>query len=344
MAAAGGQNEEHVAPRWNELAGHLSFVFVRLLRAVPVLIGIAALNFLLIQLVPGDAADVLAGESGAASPEFMADVRARFGLDKPLHVRFGLYLWNLLHFDLGHSFRFGLPVTKLLLVHLGPTLLLMTTAILFAFSSGVFFGILAARLVNRWPDALISVVALVVYATPVFWFGLMLIVFLSVRLGLLPSGGYETIGPNYVGFAHAVDVARHMVMPVTVLSLFLMALYVRLMRASMLEVASLDFVTTARAKGLSENEIAYRHVLRNSILPMVTMLGLQIGAMLGGSVLVETVFAWPGLGRLAYTAVFQRDINLLLGILLVSSCMVILTNILTDLAYRLIDPRIGAAG
>jgi peptide/nickel transport system permease protein len=342
MATAGIRSDAHETPRWSAVTGHALFVFHRLLRAIPVLIGIAALNFLLIQMVPGDAADVLAGEAGAASPEFMADVRARFGLDKPLHVRFGLYLWNLLHFDLGHSFRFGLPVTKLLLAHLGPTLLLMTTAILLAFGSGIFFGVLAARLVNRWPDALISVVALVVYATPVFWFGLMLIVLLSVRLGLLPSGGFETIGAGHMGLAHVADVARHMVMPVTVLSLFLMALYVRLMRASMLEAAGLDFVTTARAKGLTENEIAYRHVLRNSILPMVTMLGLQIGAMLGGSVLVETVFAWPGLGRLAYTAVFQRDINLLLGILLVSSCMVILINTLTDLAYRLIDPRIGA--
>jgi peptide/nickel transport system permease protein len=326
----------------NEAIAHIWFVLLRLVRALPVLIGIAAVNFLLIQLVPGDAADVLVGEAGAASPEFMAEVRARFGLDQPLHVRFGLYLWNLAHFNLGHSFRFGLPVTSLLLNHLGPTLLLMISAIVLAFGSGVFFGVLAARLVNRWPDSLISVVALVVYATPVFWFGLMLVVLFSVRLGLLPSGGFETIGAGHVGLAHVLDVARHMVMPVTVLSLFLMALYVRLMRASMLDVAGLDFVTTARAKGLSENAIAYRHVLRNSILPMVTMLGLQMGAMLGGSVLVETVFAWPGLGRLAYTAVFQRDINLLLGILLMSSCLVILTNVLTDLAYRLIDPRIGA--
>lgn len=328
--------------RWKDAGGHASFIFNRLLRAVPVLLGIAVLNFLLIQLVPGDAADVLVGEAGAASPEFMADVRARFGLDQPLHIRFGLYLWNLIHFDMGYSFRFGLPVSKLLLSHLGPTLLLMLTAITLAFCSGVFFGVLAARLVNRWPDAVISVVALVVYATPVFWFGLMLIVLFAVQLGWLPSGGYETVGAGYVGIKHVLDVCRHMVMPVTVLSLFLMALYVRLMRASMLDVAGLEFVTTARAKGLSENQIAYRHVLRNSILPMVTMLGLQVGAMLGGSVLIETVFAWPGLGRLAYSAVFQRDINLLLGLLLMASCMVILTNVLTDLVYRFIDPRIGA--
>jgi peptide/nickel transport system permease protein len=324
-------------------SSHMSFVFYRLLRAIPVLIGIAALNFILIQLAPGDAADVLAGETGAASPEFMADVRARFGLDQPLYIRFGLYLWNLLHFDLGHSFRFGLPVSELLLNNLGPTLLLMLTAITLAFCSGVFFGVLAARLVNRWPDAIISVVALIIYATPVFWFGLMLIVLFSIQLGLLPSGGFETVGAGYIGIDRVIDIVRHMLMPVTVLSLFLMALYVRLMRASMLEVAELDFVTTARAKGLSENEIVYRHILRNSILPMVTMLGLQIGAMLGGSVLVETVFAWPGLGRLAYTAVFQRDINLLLGLLLMCSCMVILINILTDLTHRLIDPRIGAS-
>lgn len=323
---------------------HLRFLGTRLLRAVPVIVGIAALNFLLVQIVPGDAVDVLVGEAGAASAEFIAEVRARFGLDQPLHIRFGLYLWNLARLDLGYSFRYGVPVAELIRIHIGPTILLMTTAIALAFCSGVFFGVLAARFVNRWPDALISVVALVVYATPVFWFGLMMIVLFSVRLGILPSGGFETIGAGYTGFDRVLDIARHMAMPVTVLGMFLMALYVRLMRASMLDVAGLDFVATARAKGLSENEIAYRHVLKNSILPMVTMLGLQIGAMLGGSVLVETVFAWPGLGRLAYTAVFQRDINLLLGILLVSSCLVIVTNMLCDLTYRLIDPRIGAAG
>ncbi len=321
-------------------AGLIKFVVRRIVQSIPILFGIAVINFAFVNMAPGDAADVLAGEAGAASPEFMADLRQRYGLDQPLYVQFFIYLGKILTFDLGYSFRYALPVTELLLTHLWPTLLLMLTAILFAFAMGVFLGVLAARCVNRWPDFLISVGALIAYATPVFWLGLMMIVLFSVKLGVLPSSGMQTIGAGYTGLARAADIGRHLIMPATVLGMYLTAFQVRLMRASMLEIGEQDFVTTARSKGLSEGAIAYRHVLRNAILPLVTMLGLQIGAMLGGSVLVETVFAWPGLGRLAYTAVFQRDINLLLGLLFACSFMVVITNIATELAYRLIDPRI----
>jgi peptide/nickel transport system permease protein len=308
--------------------------------AVPIVIGIAVINFLLVNIVPGDAADVLAGEAGAASPEFLDDLRKRYGLDQPLWMRFSLYLGKILTFDLGYSFRYGRPVSELLLDHLWPTILLMLTSVLLAVVVGVAMGVLAARTVNRWPDVLISVASLVVFATPVFWLGLMLIVVFSVRLGVLPSGGMETIGPGYTGLRRAWDIALHLVMPATVLGLYLTAFKVRLMRASVLEVAQQDFVRTARAKGLSEGTIFYGHILRNAIMPIVTMVGLQIGAMLGGAVLVETVFAWPGLGRLAYAAVFQRDINLLLGLLFMCSLMVIATNIVTEVVYRLVDPRI----
>lgn len=318
----------------------LRFALRRLLQAIPVLIGVLAMNFVVANLAPGDMADVLAGEAGAASPEFMAELRAKYGLDQPLIMRFGLYMWNMLQLDLGYSFRYGVPVTELLLRHLWPTLLLMLTSIMMAFVSGVVLGVMAARMVNRWPDYVISITSLIAYATPVFWLGLMMVVVFSIKLGWLPSSGMETISAGYTGLRRAADILMHMIMPATILGLYLTAFYVRLMRASMLEVSGQDFVTTARAKGLSENAIAYRHVLRNAILPMVTMLGLQIGAMLGGAVLVETVFAWPGLGRLAYTAVFQRDLNLLLGLLFMCSIMVIVINIATEIAYRLIDPRI----
>lgn len=315
----------------------------RLIASVPVIIGIAVINFLLVNLVPGDAADVLAGEAGAASPEFLAELRARYGLDQPLWVRFGLYLGKLLTFDLGYSFRYGRPVSELLLDHLWPTILLMLTAIAIAVVFGIVLGLLAARHVNRWPDFVISVASLIMFATPVFWLGLMMIVLFSVHLGILPSGGMETIGPGYTGLRRAGDIALHLVMPASVLGFYLTAFKVRLMRASVLEIAQQDFVRTARAKGLGETSIFYGHILRNAIMPIVTMVGLQIGAMLGGAVLVETVFAWPGLGRLAYAAVFQRDINLLLGLLFTCSLMVILANILTELVYRLVDPRIPAA-
>lgn len=220
----------------------------------------------------------------------------------------------------------------------------MVCAIALAFSLGVLFGVVASRHVNRWPDRLISVGALLAYATPIFWIGLMMILLFSVNLGWLPSNGMETIGAGYAGWDRFIDVARHLVLPSLTLSLFYMALYTRLMRASMLEVYGLDYVTVARAKGVSEAAIAWRHVLRNALLPMVTMLGLQVGSLLGGSVLVETVFGWPGLGRLAFESVFQRDYNLLLGVLLLSSVMVVIVNILVDLLYAFLDPRIEIGG
>lgn len=316
------------------------YVAWRLLQAVPIVAGIAVFNFMLLQLAPGDAADVLAGEAGGATPEYIAELKARFGLDQPVPVQLGKYLWNVARLDLGFSFRHNMPVVDLILSRLPATLLLMGAAIVLAFGLGVLLGVTAARHVNRPLDAVISVGALLAYATPIFWIGLMMILLFSVELGWLPSSGMRTIGTDLTGFGFAIDVARHLVLPATALSLFFMALYTRLMRASMLEVYSLDYVTTARAKGLTERRVAFKHVLRNALLPMVTMLGLQIGSMLGGSVLVETVFGWPGLGRLAFEAVFQRDNNLLLGILLLSSVLVVIVNVIIDLTYARLDPRI----
>jgi peptide/nickel transport system permease protein len=321
----------------------LRYLAWRLLQAIPIVAGIAVFNFMLLQLAPGDAADVLAGEAGGATPEYIAELRARFGLDQPVPVQLGKYLWHVARLDLGFSFRHNMPVMDLILSRLPATLLLMGAAIVLAFSLGVLLGVTAARHVNRPLDTVISVGALLAYATPIFWIGLMMILLFSVQLGWLPSSGMRTIGADLTGLAYATDIARHLVLPATALSLFFMALYTRLMRASMLEVYSLDYVTTARAKGLSESRVAFKHVLRNALLPMVTMLGLQIGSMLGGSVLVETVFGWPGLGRLAFEAVFQRDNNLLLGILLLSSVLVVIVNVLIDLAYARLDPRIEVA-
>ena len=318
----------------------LRFTGKRLLVAVPTVFGIAVCNFILLQLAPGDAADVLAGEAGSSTPEYAAQLRERFGLDQPLWMQFGHYLWRLLQFDLGFSFRNNQTVLALIADRLPATLLLMMTAVMVAFSAGIVLGVLAARFVNRWADGLISVFALLAYATPVFWVGLMLVVLLSVNLGWLPSSGMESIGTGYTGLRRAADIGVHLVMPAVSLALFYTALYTRLMRASMLEVFNQDYVTTARAKGLSEGRILRRHVLRNAMIPMVTMLGLQVGTLLGGSVLIETVFSWPGLGRLGFEAVLARDLNLLLGILLLCSLIVVVANIAVDLAYAWLDPRI----
>lgn len=316
------------------------YLIRRLLQAVPIIAGIAVFNFCLLQLAPGDVADVLAGEAGGATPEYMAQMRTKFGLDQPVPVQLGKYLLNVAQLDLGYSFRHNMPVIDLVLSRLPATLLLMVAAIAVAFGLGIVLGVTAARNVNRPIDTIISVGALLAYATPIFWIGLMMILLFSVKLGWLPSSGMYTVGADLSLAGHILDVARHMVLPTVALGLFFMALYTRLMRASMLEVYGLDYVVTARAKGLSETRVAFRHVLRNALLPMVTMLGLQVGSMLGGSVLVETVFGWPGLGRLAFEAVFQRDNNLLLGILMLSSVLVVIVNIVIDLLYARLDPRI----
>ena len=318
----------------------LHYLLRRLLQAVPIVAGIAVFNFCLLQLAPGDVADVLAGEAGGATPEYMAQMRTKFGLDQPLPVQLGKYLLNVARLDLGYSFRHNMPVIDLVLSRLPATLLLMVAAIAVAFGLGIALGVTAARNVNRPIDTIISVGALLAYATPIFWMGLMMILLFSVKLGWLPSSGMYTVGADLSLAGHVLDVVRHMVLPTVALALFFMALYTRLMRASMLEVYGLDYVVTARAKGLSETRVAFRHVLRNALLPMVTMLGLQVGSMLGGSVLVETVFGWPGLGRLAFEAVFQRDNNLLLGILMLSSVLVVTVNIVIDLLYARLDPRI----
>ena len=312
----------------------------RLLKALPLLLAVVIFNFILLKLAPGDAAEVLAGESGAATPEYLAELRARFGLDRPIHIQLGSYVWQLAQLDLGYSFRHNQSVLQLILGRLPATLLLMASGLLVAVTLGAWLGVMASRKVNSLRDNLISLFAMLAFATPVFWMGLMMIVLFSVHLGWLPSSGMETIAAGHQGLTRVLDVALHMIMPVATLSLFYVALYTRVMRASMLEVFNQDYVTTARAKGLSERRITFRHVLRNALLPMVTLVGVQIGGMLGGSVLVETVFSWPGLGRLAFEAVFQRDINLLLGILLLCSFVVILANIAVDLAYSWLDPRI----
>ena len=312
----------------------------RLLQAVPTVLIIVTLNFLLLQLASGDAADVLAGEAGSATPEFMAQLRQSFGLDQPLWIQLLIYLKHVVSFDLGYSFRHSMPVTELILSRLGPTLLLMASVFIVSVGTGALLGSLAARNLNRWRDNMISMLTVLAYATPVFWAGLMLIVVFSIKLGWFPTSGMQEIAAFHQGGAKLRDIAHHLVLPALTLTMFYLALYTRLMRASVLEQFSMDYVVTARAKGLTERQIARRHVFRNALLPVVTMAGVQAGALLGGAVVVETVFAWPGLGLLAYEALFARDLNLLLGIFFVSTCLVVVVNLSVDLAYSVLDPRI----
>jgi peptide/nickel transport system permease protein len=316
------------------------FILRRLLQLVPVVLAIAALNFLLLQMTPGDVADILAGQMGHATVEFTQQLRQEFGLDRPIYEQFFIYMGKLLTFDLGMSHLQQMPVIDLILDRLPATLILMVSAIAIAVAVGIGLGVSAARRQGTLADNLISITVLVVYATPAFWLGLMLIVLFSIILDILPSGGMMQVGANLTGIDHVIDVAHHLVLPATTLGLFYVAIYARLMRASMLEVYCLDFIVTARAKGLSEGQIAWTHALRNALLPVVTLAGVQIGHLLGGSILIETVFGWPGLGRLVFDALLQRDLNLLLGILFISSVVVVVANLIVDLLYGLLDPRI----
>jgi len=320
----------------------LALALRRLAASVPTLLIILVGLFLLLQLAPGDTVDALVAQMGGGDAAMIAQLRQFYGLDASVPVQLGRYLWRLVQLDLGYSAIYAKPVLDVILERLPATLLLMVSALSFAFAAGLVLGVLAARRVNHWPDTMISTLGLVFYATPSFWFGLMGIVLFSIHLAWLPSGGFETIGSGLTGLERVLDIARYLVLPTMTLALGFLAVYLRIMRASMLEVLSLDFVRTARSKGLAETAVVVRHVLRNALLPMVTLVGLQAGTMLGGSVVVESVFALPGLGRLAYESVVQRDLNTLLGIVFISAVLVIVINFVVDMAYARLDPRIGA--
>ena len=319
------------------------YILSRLAKAAVVLLAIVVLNFCLIHAAPGDPAAVMAGEAGAADEIFLQQLREKFGLDKPFHVQLWTYVSGILQLDLGYSYRQGAPVLDLILDRLFPTLLLTGAAFFISILLGVLAGAMAAIRVGTWADTAITTLALIFYATPLFWVALMAILLFAVQLDWLPAYGMETVGGGYSGLDRWLDIARHLVLPALTLGLFFTAIYTRMSRASMLETAGEDFVKTARAKGLSEGKITRRHVLRNAILPVVTLAGLQAGQIVGGAVLTETVFAWPGIGRLMFDALLQRDYNLLLGVFLISSAMVLLFNLITDLVYLAVDPRIELA-
>ncbi len=311
------------------------------LQAIPTLLVIIVINFLLLKMAPGDAADVLAAESGFASEESMRALRERLGLDLSLLAQLWNYIAGLVQFDLGQSLRYSQPVFDLIANRLPGTLALMGVSLVLAVALGVLIGATMATYAGRLPDRALSVLSLVFYSVPGFWIGLMLIIVFSVNLGWLPSGGSGEIGSSLTGWAWLVDKLRYMILPAVSLSMFYVAIYARLTRAAMLEVISQDYIRTARSKGLAPVTVIMKHVLRNALIPVTTMAGLHVGGILGGAVVVETVFNWPGLGRLAFEAVTGRDYNVLLGILLFSSILVIAVNVLVDLLQAWLDPRIA---
>jgi peptide/nickel transport system permease protein len=318
----------------------LKLLASRLAQGLALVLAVVVLNFVLVHAAPGDPVETIAGASGGMDEKLQAELRAKYGLDQPLPVQLGIYLGKVVRGDLGYSYFFNLPVSDLILERVPATLLLVLTSVLTAFLIGTTLGVLSSRKPNGWLSQLINVLSLVGFAAPVFWMGMLLIILLASIFPVFPVSGLRGIESSGQGWADVVDVLHHLVLPALTLGLVYLAQYSRLSRAAMLDVLGADYIRTARAKGLPERLVLYKHALRNAVLPVVTILGLQFGNVLAGAIVVETVFNWPGLGRLAFESVLRRDYPTILGVLLFSSIVVIVMNQVTDLCYRLIDPRI----
>lgn len=310
-------------------------------QAVPTIFVIVTIGFFALRLAPGDAADFLAAESGSATAESVAALRHQFGLDLPALDQLLAYYRGLAGFSLGVSPRFGVPVVQLIGERIPATLSLMAAAIVFAVVIGQINGTVMALAAGRWPDRVLSILSLLFYSVPSFWIGLMLIVVFSVHLGWLPSGGASEIGGAKGGLAWLAERARYLVLPALSLGLYYVAIYARLTRAAVIEAAGQDHVRTAIAKGLPRGRIVRRHILRNALGPLTAIAGTHAAGMLGGAVVIETVFSWPGMGRLAYETVLAREYVVLLGILIVCAIMVITVNALVDVIQALLDPRVN---
>ena len=301
-----------------------NYVIRRLLLAIPVVLGVIFVVMLTMELVPGDPAEIMLGDF--ATEEAVRALRHELGLDKPILVRYVQYIGRLLRGDLGRSLREQRPVAMEIAAAWPATFKLSLAAILIALVLGIPAGVISATRRYSWFDNFSRLFSLLGLSMPVFWTGILLIIFFSYKLGLFPVGGMGTW--------------RHLVLPAFTLALPSVAMLARMTRSSLLEVLSEDYIRTARAKGLDERVVIYKHALRNALIPIITVAGLQTGQMLGGAILTETVFSWPGLGRLMVRAIFNRDFILLQGAVLVFSLAFVLINLLVDLSYGLLDPRV----
>lgn len=316
----------------------VGYVIRRLLQIIPVLLMVITINFALVRMAPGDPAVILAGKDGPK--ERVELIRRQLGLDRPVIEQYLIYLRGVAQGDLGTSYSFKQPVRAIILDRLPATLLLTGTAFLFSSLIGIGLGIWSARANNTWLDRAIGGIALTLYSVPVFWLGLLLLLVFGVHLHLLPTQGMRTVTKALTGWRAFVDVARHLVLPGITLAVVQVAEYLRLSKASMVETLGKQYIRTARAKGLAERKIFYKHALRNAMIPTVTAVGLRMGFLFSGAAVIEIVFGWPGIGRILYNAVFARDYPLLLGGFIVTALTVSLSNLVVDLSYRLIDPRI----
>ncbi|MGH7119487.1 MAG: ABC transporter permease [Acetobacteraceae bacterium] len=315
----------------------------RIVGGVGLILAVIVLNFILIHLAPGGPAQTLAGEMGGATPAIMEQIRHAYGLDRSLPAQLASYVGHVVQGNFGISFYYNQPVLKLILQRLPVTLLLIICAQGAAFIIGTFLGACTAgrrRSILGW---IVDLIALIGYALPVFWLGIMLLIGFAYLVPIFPISGMQTIGGPGGLIPRTLDIAHHLVLPAFTLGVVYLAVYSRLTKTNMLETLRTDYVQLARAKGVAESVIRYKHALRNALIPVITITGLQFSRILAGAILTETVFDWPGMGLLTYDAILRRDYPLLLGILIMSAIVVVIVNILTDLACALIDPRLRRA-
>lgn len=304
-----------------------------------IILCILVLNFLIVHMVPGDPLHALLGDF-PVPPEYAEQIRVEFGLDKPIATQLGLYLLNLVQGNLGFSFANRMPVLDLIVARLGPTLLLMLPALFFAAVLGIVMGVTAAPRAGSLRDSALTALSLFGYSVPIFWLGQMLVIVFAIHLGWLPAQGMKNMRDEYEGWDAFLSLMRHLVLPGFSVMIFYIAIVSRVARASVAEALHHDYVLTARAKGLSARAVLWRHVLPNALIPVVTVIGYNFGHSLTGAILVETVFAWPGIGSLFITSITNRDYPVLQGIFLLAAVSVVVINIATDLLYAFLDPRV----
>jgi peptide/nickel transport system permease protein len=301
------------------------------------------ITFFLVHLAPGNPVDYLVGQAGALDPEHYLEyknrIETKFGLDRPLHEQLFIYISTVLRGDLGYSIICWRPVSAMILERALNTILLMVSALTFAFVGGIILGVISSQKPYSLRDNITTLFSMFGFSVPVAWLGQMLILIFAIYLGWLPTGGIQTFA-NVSGFGFLVDRLSHLLLPAFCFGTIYLAIVARLTRANMLEQSRENYVVTARAKGLSERVILFKHMLKNSILPVITVLGMRVGTMIGGTVVTEVVFSWPGLGRLMVESVLKRDYTVLMGMFIFISISVIIASLVTDIISSSIDPRI----
>jgi peptide/nickel transport system permease protein len=320
----------------------LAYILKRLLMMLPLLLGITLISFVVIHLAPGEPTDLQMELNPEASAELKERLRAQYDLDQPLHVQYGRWLGRLVVLDFGDSFsQDRRPVLDRILERLPITILINVLSIAVILAVAVPIGILSATRRNSFFDRATTIFVFLGFATPSFWLALLLMDFLGVRLGLFPIAGIRSLGHEYLSWGGQIwDMAHHLILPVFVSAFGGLAGFSRYMRSNMLEVIRQDYILTARAKGLTERVVIYKHALRNALLPVITILGLSVPGLIGGSVIFETIFAIPGMGKLFYDGVMMRDYPLIMGILVMGAVLTLLGNLIADISYALADPRI----